>query len=59
MMLVVDEHTGRKYLAIEVKRSISGEHVIKTMTYLFRDREAFGLIHSDKGSEFMAVAAKR
>ena len=47
MMLVVDEHIDRKYLAIEVKRSISGEHIVKTMTYLFREREASGLIHSE------------
>lgn len=48
MMPVVDEYT-RKWLALEVERSMLAREVIKTLAALFERRGAPSFIHSDNG----------
>ena len=58
MMPVVDEYS-RECLALEVKRSITSEEVVKTLDRLFAERGAPRFIRSDNGPEFIAQAVKR
>src|SRR5215208_11737 len=58
MMPVVDKYT-RECLSIDVKRSITAEDVVATLTSLFRSRGEPAFIRSDNGPKFIAKAVKQ
>ena len=57
MLTMIDEFT-REYLAIDVERNLSSDHVLGRLAKLFALRGPPEFIRSDKGPEFTATTVR-